>query len=90
MMITFFLPLSKTDYLTATATTNCFRSGKAQSSLIVLSFNVQNIKFPDGNTLCKDWLTGYSLSNAIVYSTAVLIVVLNQIIVLILGCKIYV
>ena len=55
--------------------------------LIVDSFNVENIKFQNGQYLCKDWLTGFSLSNAIVYSTAVLLVVLNAIIVAILGCK---
>ena len=46
-----------------------------------------NIEFQDKSQLCKSWLTGYTLSNAIVYSTAVLLVVLNAIIVAILGRK---
>jgi hypothetical protein len=50
-------------------------------------FNAAEIQFSNGAYLCKEWLTGYSLSNAIVYSTAVLLVVLNLIIVAILGRK---
>ena len=53
------------------------------------SLGVAKIQFSNGQQLCHDWLTGYSLSNAIVYSTAVLIVVLNTIIVTVLGCKSY-
>lgn len=34
--------------------------------------------------MCKDWLQGYTLSNAIVQSTAILILVLNIIIVTVL------
>jgi hypothetical protein len=37
--------------------------------------------------LCDDWIKGYSISNAIVYSTAILISVLNYVIVLVLKCK---
>jgi len=55
--------------------------------MIVFRFAVQDITFPDGSLLCKTWLTNYSLSNAIVQGTAILIVVLNQIITSILGRK---
>ena len=51
------------------------------------SFEVANLEFPNGEKLCQDWLTGYSLSNAIVYLTAIAIVVLNIIIVAVLKCK---
>ncbi len=53
--------------------------------MLKVRFNVAEIQFSSGEYLCKEWLTGYSLSNAIIYSTAILLVVLNVIIVEILG-----
>jgi hypothetical protein len=56
-----------------------------------MGFEVSTIEFTlkDGTTkrFCNDWLTGYTLSNAIVQSTAILIIVLNLVIVTVLKCK---
>jgi hypothetical protein len=46
--------------------------------------NSANLKFPNNQLLCKDFLTGYTLSNAIVYATGSLILVLNIVIVAVL------
>ena len=49
--------------------------------MVDIEFGPQKLK------LCNNWLTGYSISNAIVQSTAILIIVLNLVIVTILKCK---
>jgi hypothetical protein len=51
------------------------------------SFNAAKITFSTGENLCNEWLKGYSLSNAIIQATAILIIVLNIVIVAVLGCK---
>jgi hypothetical protein len=67
---------------------NCY----CYSQFLSIALDVKNIDFPlqDGTKkkFCDDWLTGYTLSNAIVQSTAILIIVLNLVIVTILKCKI--
>ena len=55
--------------------------------IIFNRFNAADLEFPNGEKLCTDWLTGTSITNAIVYLTAVAIVVLNIIIVTVLKCK---
>ena len=46
-----------------------------------IRFGVSDIVFPDGSKKCHDWLKGYTLSNAIIYSTALLISLLNVVII---------
>ena len=49
---------------------------------------MRNIVFLDGQYLCRNWLTGYTISNAMIYSTAILITVLNVVITEVLTRKI--
>lgn len=53
--------------------------------LLLSRFNAASITFATGENLCNDWLKGYSLSNAIIQATAILIIVLNIVIIAVLG-----
>ena len=53
----------------------------------VCRFAVADLVFPNNEKLCMEWLTGYTISNALIYSTAILIALLNLIIVTTLVCK---
>lgn len=46
-----------------------------------IRFGISDIVFEDGSKKCHDWLKGYTLSNAIIYSTALLISILNVLII---------
>lgn len=66
---------------------NCY----CYEQFLTMGLEVAEIDFTTRNgtnkRFCNDWLTGYSLTNAIVQSTAILIIVLNTVIVTILKCK---
>ena len=66
---------------------NCY----CYNQFLNIALEVRNLEFTlmDGSTkkFCNDWLTGYTLSNAVVQSTSVLIIVLNFIIVEVLKGK---
>ena len=50
-------------------------------------FGVRDIVFPNNEKLCSEWLTGYTITNAMIYSTALLITILNVIITEVLICN---
>eukprot|EP00347_Sterkiella_histriomuscorum_P019608 403340984 len=50
------------------------------SQFKIMQFKIADIVFQNQQKLCYDWLTGYTITNAMIYSTAVLITILNVVI----------
>eukprot|EP00347_Sterkiella_histriomuscorum_P015842 403355479 len=46
----------------------------------ILRIAVKDIDFQNGQKLCNDWFTGYTLTNAMIYAAALAIVIFNAII----------
>lgn len=44
---------------------------------MLFSFAIKNLKFPDGEALCVTWVEYYTMSTALIYSTAIFLAVMN-------------
>jgi hypothetical protein len=49
---------------------------------------VAKLVFPNDERMCLDWLAGYSLSTAMLSTTAIVVEIVNEVIVGILMCKV--
>jgi len=76
---------SKLDFLAAIAMISSQQSSKI-ASILVFRFKVKDIVFANGEKLCVSWLNGFTLSNAMIYASALAIVIFNAIILEILIC----
>jgi hypothetical protein len=71
------LAITQLACLAATVTLN----SKLSSKYIICNcnrFGISNIVFPNGEKLCVGWLSKYSLSTAMIYSTSILIAVVSM------------
>ena len=58
------------------------------NQLKIIYWDVAELVFPNDQQLCKDWLKGYSLSTAMISTTALVVEIINEVIVAILMCKV--
>ena len=59
------------------------------NQLRIIYWEVAELVFPNDQKMCTDWLKGYSLSTAMISTTAIVVEIINEVIVGILMCKLF-